>query len=397
MVSTDIGGTDPDDFQSMVHLLLYADRVDIEGLVASPYGRGRVEDILEVIDRYEVDHPNLRRHDPSYPEPDRLREVAKQGSFEVAADDGSTGATEGSDWIVRCARRPDPRPLDVLVWGGLDDVAQALRDAPDIAGSLRVHYIGGPNTMWGVDAYNYVEENVPQLRMIESNTTYRGFFERGDRTDDPDNVRFVDEHVAGHGALGDFFAAQLPHLKMGDSPTLTWLLHGRQDPAAPSWGGRFVRLWAPRKRSFHRLTTAADVVETNAPVEITLPRPAGYAATDVSRLVVDNRDHGPFPAGVDVGDGIRFRLSTYQVREVPYRVESSHPELDGLQGAFTAAPATQEATTHVSQRHPHWWCDDHDPEKAIGQIPGARWVSDYRAEFLRDFAERLDRCLPPGG
>jgi hypothetical protein len=35
LVSTDIGGTDPDDFQSMVHLLVYADVLDIEGLVSS--------------------------------------------------------------------------------------------------------------------------------------------------------------------------------------------------------------------------------------------------------------------------------------------------------------------------------------------------------------------------
>ena len=38
MVSTDIGGTDPDDFQSMVHLLVYADCFDIEGLISSPFG-----------------------------------------------------------------------------------------------------------------------------------------------------------------------------------------------------------------------------------------------------------------------------------------------------------------------------------------------------------------------
>jgi hypothetical protein len=35
-------------------------------------------------------------------------------------------ATEGSDWIVRAARQNDPRPLWVLVWGGIDDLAQAL-------------------------------------------------------------------------------------------------------------------------------------------------------------------------------------------------------------------------------------------------------------------------------
>ncbi len=30
LVSTDIGGTDPDDVQSMVHLLVYADSFDLE-------------------------------------------------------------------------------------------------------------------------------------------------------------------------------------------------------------------------------------------------------------------------------------------------------------------------------------------------------------------------------
>ena len=33
LVSTDIGGTDEDDNQSMLHLLMYSDRFDIEGLV----------------------------------------------------------------------------------------------------------------------------------------------------------------------------------------------------------------------------------------------------------------------------------------------------------------------------------------------------------------------------
>lgn len=41
IISTDIGGTDPDDFQSMIHLLMYADMFEIEGLIASPYGLGR--------------------------------------------------------------------------------------------------------------------------------------------------------------------------------------------------------------------------------------------------------------------------------------------------------------------------------------------------------------------
>ena len=60
VVSTDIGGTDPDDFQSMVHLLLYADVLEIEGLVSSPYGPGRKKDILTVIDCYAKDYGCLK-------------------------------------------------------------------------------------------------------------------------------------------------------------------------------------------------------------------------------------------------------------------------------------------------------------------------------------------------
>src|SRR5512133_1276278 len=67
LVSSDIGGTDPDDFQSMVQLLLYADVIDLEGLVSSPFGPGRREHILEVIERYEQDYPNLRTYSDRYP------------------------------------------------------------------------------------------------------------------------------------------------------------------------------------------------------------------------------------------------------------------------------------------------------------------------------------------
>ena len=75
IVSTDIGGTDPDDFQSMVHFLLYADIFDIEGLVSSSGlgGPGRKHDIFNVIDCYEQDYDNLKKYSDKYPTPDALR------------------------------------------------------------------------------------------------------------------------------------------------------------------------------------------------------------------------------------------------------------------------------------------------------------------------------------
>jgi hypothetical protein len=391
LVSTDIGGTDPDDFQSMVHLLLYADVLDIEGLVSSPYGDGRVAHIDRVIDCYEQDWANLRAHDPRYPTGQALREVTRQGSHELAGANGLTGTTEGSEWIVACARRRDRRPLHVLVWGGLDDVAQALHDAPEIAETIRVHYIGGPNTMWSVEAYHYLEQQHPDVWMIESNSTYRGFFDGGD--DDIDNAAFVREHAAGHGALGTFFADQLPRLKMGDSPTVTWVLDGARHPEQPGWGGRFVPIAEDRGSVFHGHTTARERVEVGSVVEIILPVPDGYAGDDVTRMVVDERARGPFPRGV-VQDGVlRFRLSVYATREIGYRLESSHGLLDGTSGSFTAVPPAPVTAARPSSRHPRWWTDDPEPAMAIGSAAGARWVSRHRSAVLADFAARLDRCL----
>ena len=137
-----------------MHFLVYADMFDVEGLISSPYGAGRREHIVQVIDRYAVDYAHLKMYSNRYPPPDELGRVTKEGALDPAGSSGVGRPTEGSDWIVRAARRNDPRPLWVLVWGGIDDLAQALHDAPDILPKLRVYFIGGPNKMWSVDAYN---------------------------------------------------------------------------------------------------------------------------------------------------------------------------------------------------------------------------------------------------
>src|SRR5512144_3421107 len=81
LVSSDIGGTDPDDFQSMAHLLVYADALDLEGLISTPYGPGRKRHILEVIDAYEEDYRNLKTYSAHYPTPANLRSITRQGAL----------------------------------------------------------------------------------------------------------------------------------------------------------------------------------------------------------------------------------------------------------------------------------------------------------------------------
>ena len=53
IVTTDLGGTDPDDIQSMVHLLVCSNVYDIEGLVSSqvwmtdPDKTGKIKEVVE--------------------------------------------------------------------------------------------------------------------------------------------------------------------------------------------------------------------------------------------------------------------------------------------------------------------------------------------------------------
>ncbi len=106
LISTDIGGTDPDDNQSMAHLLMYSNMFQVEGLVSSPsYGEGKKAEILRMIGLYEKDLPKLRKHQKGFPSPGYLRSVTKQGRHGAAPYVGYTSATEGSEWIIKCARK----------------------------------------------------------------------------------------------------------------------------------------------------------------------------------------------------------------------------------------------------------------------------------------------------
>jgi hypothetical protein len=394
LVSTDIGGTDPDDQQSMAHLLLYADAFDHEGLVSSPYGPGRVQHVLEVIDQYASDYPNLRRHSDRYPPPDALRAIAKQGETEVAPYAGIRGATDGSRWIVERARAADPRPLYVLVWGGLEDLAQALHDAPDILPKLRVHFVGGPNKKWSPDAYQYIVTSHPRLWMIEANATYEGWFTGGDQAGDRGNASFIGTHVAGRGALGAYLAGLLKGvMKMGDTPTVARLLRGApDDPTQPSWGGRYVRAWRRPYARFDRMTTPADRIEHFAILELVLPLGAGAPALSEARLVVENQS---LAGDVDGAGHVRFRFSPKEAKAYAFTIRSNAPALDGTTGGVTAVDPPAEAASRPDPSLPHWWTDDPSAGAAEGVHLGARTVSQWRREGLADFAARMRRVEPP--
>jgi hypothetical protein len=229
--------------------------------------------------------------------------------------------------------------------------------------------------------------------MIESNSTYRGWFTGGDQSKEWGNETFIAGHAAGAGAMGGFLAGLLEgSMKMGDTSSVAYLLRGvPSDPFQPGWGGRYVRAWArPRLVVEGRPASVADEIEQFGVLEL-IPRPSLRTRGGSAAVVVDGQE---FPASIDPASGqASFRFMPKDAKQWTYRIKSTDPELDAQTGAFTSVPPGPKPA--ADPRLKQWWTDDPSPSLSEGPHQGARTVSQWRQEFLRDFAERLARCRGP--
>ena len=168
--------------------------------------------------------------------------MVKQGAIDAAPPRGFSQPTDGSRWIIQRATHDDDRPLWILVWGSITDVAQAVHDAPHIKPRLRVYSIGSWNTKHDQSARDYLFDKHRDLWWVESDTTFRGMYMGGEQEGDLGNRAFIEQHVKSHGRLGDLLYAKKRDIKMGDSPSVLFLLRGDlTDPSKPSWGGSYVK------------------------------------------------------------------------------------------------------------------------------------------------------------
>ncbi len=391
LVSTDIGGTDPDDNQSILHLLMYSDCFDIEGLVSSPsFGSGSIKELLREIDLYEKDYPVLKETYSGLISPDSLRSICKQGRSGLASFAGYDVTTEGSEWIVECARRDSERPLYVLVWGTLEDVAQALHDAPDIKDKIRVYWIGGPNKKWGVNSYAYVAKNFPDLWMIENNASYRGLI-GSKNIDDEYNAGYYDRYVKGAGHMGaDFIHYYDGLVKMGDTPSLLYMMNGDpSDPQGESWGGSFERISESPYTVYNRNTCDSDTVTPYSVVEFRFDGPIqddNAIGKKYFTFTIDKQDWD----GVYIGDGkYAVRYSPKQPAVLDYKVSSDIKEIDGQVGTLVVSEIWPgPKTSDGIKLGPNWYSDRQDPDLFDGKWQGSKTISKYRTVILDDWNTR---------
>ncbi|MHC4580638.1 MAG: DUF1593 domain-containing protein [Planctomycetota bacterium] len=259
IVLTDIGG-DPDDQQSMVRFLVYANEFDVKGLIATTSGwkseAVHPEAIRERVDAYGKVRPNLVKHASGYPSREYLLSVTKAGrAASGMAAVGPGKNSEGSDHIIDVVDRPDSRPVWICIWGGANDLAQALwdvneaRSASDVkrfVSRLRVYDLAGQD-----DAGAWMCRNFPDIFWIRSQNQWRGISHRVDGNSwrktrggneslmEPD---WIARNIQSHGPLGELYP-DTKYLTEGDTPTFLHLLPtGLANPEQidfGNWGGRF--------------------------------------------------------------------------------------------------------------------------------------------------------------
>lgn len=96
-------------------------------------------------------------------------------------------------------------------------------------------------------------ENFPNLWFIENNASYRGFIANYKQMDEF-NGKYYDTFISGGGNLGKDFKNYLNgNTKLGDTPSLLYMMDGNpNDPAKESWGGSFVKFTHSPHIIFHR-------------------------------------------------------------------------------------------------------------------------------------------------
>lgn len=395
LISTDIGGTDPDDNQSMAHLLMYSEKFLIEGLVSSPsYGDGNKSEILRMIDLYQKDLPKLKKHQSGFAEPDFLRSVTKQGYRGNVSFKGYSNPTEGSDWIVRSARKKSIEPLWILCWGGLEDLAQALHDAPEIQNNIRVYWIGGPNKKWSANSYAYIVANFPDLWFIENNSSYYGLFSKSNGIDSVSTSNYYDHFIQDKSFLGrDFKNYYNGDVKMGDTPSLLYLMDGNPvDPTKESWGGSFEKFEHSPRLIINSPSLVAESVAFCSILEFRFAGPEIEAEKESIQFYMEV----PYGKTIQKWPGYYLGDGQYALRYIPkkaeilnYKFTSKIRELDNITGHLTVSNLWPGKRNEKDYRlGSNWYTDKQDPLLYFGKIQGGRTVSKWRGEVLKDWAER---------
>ena len=273
-VFTDINidAGDPDDRQSLIHLLWYADELIIEGIVPDRWYAGGFEACMMALEAYSNDFQTYDFNHKGFPHPKFIRN-------KVATD-----RDHAAQLFKDAASNPNT-PLYVLIWGNMALFGDILRQFPDLVENIRLITIGThlmreehipfmPNDWEKTDQpctqYNwngfgrneiFQDKRLNDMWWLEINWTYEGMFSGEEPT------QMLDELVV-FGSLGQHMKEVVEsqpwawYFRVGDTPSVLYLIdpdNNLDDPTHGSWAGRFINPFPLKRPNYY--------TDYNGPVE----------------------------------------------------------------------------------------------------------------------------------
>ena len=272
-------GNEPDEEQQMMHMLMYSNMFDLEGLIACSgkylhdgrdgfKGKVHPELFHNLIDGYEKVLANLNKHASGWPESDYLRSIVKAGTAQYGIAAVAAGnSTDASRLIEAAILKDDPRKLYLVANAGTNSLAQALVDLDKSRSKEQMDALCRKLIVFENGAQDnsgaWIANKYPEISWHRSNkqTYCYGGPGRGENVDGPytwepfprtaeGQGAWSHKHIqTNHGALGALFPDRIMkgwHFIEGGG-TIPWTglaNHGLSDPERLYWGGwsgRFSR------------------------------------------------------------------------------------------------------------------------------------------------------------
>jgi len=290
-VLTDITN-EPDDQQSLVRFLVYANEYDIEGIVATTSthlrSKTRKDKIEKLVREYGKVKDNLDKHAEGYPSMEYLLSITSEHLPLFSMEGVGEGKdSPGSDLLIMAVDKVDSRPLWVSVWGGANCLAQALWKVRETRSEEEVREFVSKIKVYAISDQDFtgrwIRNNFPEIFYIVDpsagdsyieyyKATWTGiagdkFYKNGpglhfELVDNP----WLEENIwENHGPLG---ANYLPvdYIMEGDTPSFFGLINNGLgwyiSPAYGGWGGRyeFYRSYAEKDKIWTSSVNTQDEI-----------------------------------------------------------------------------------------------------------------------------------------
>ncbi|MGZ5247847.1 MAG: nucleoside hydrolase-like domain-containing protein [Flavitalea sp.] len=288
-----------DDGNSLIRYLYYAHYFDTEAIIVTQQlpdfnfkDEGPWNKVNNILNAYQKEYPQLKKHHADYPGYDELAKVTKKGrgalpiiwltndkkfSAEIAGryvestwgdinfhdwigegnnPNGESKDSEGSEYLQQVFNKDDDRPIFVQMWGGPITFIQALYRYKQRNSAEKFQKLLKKLHVYGILLQDITFDYLIDLDKVKSTqcdnmgtvlSTYKGerIQPRWLLNDAGHFWRYIkvmkEEEIQGHGAMSEHY----DHGGEGDTPAFLYLLSGirglndPQDPTHGSWGTMF--------------------------------------------------------------------------------------------------------------------------------------------------------------